>query len=165
MPTLRKRRSATADVAVVGGDGGSANTDGSLLQVVDTNSNSNALTTKEEDRQPDIDEAEAALAAAKEVRKARAKRRRLEAKQRLPRFEVLLEQGLLPLVVDLLSDSPKSLFAMYCTSKRSHPLLTREVVVKASVYCGGNSRTIVNDLMRRIEKKSIFLPSAVRLMR
>ena len=170
MPTLRKRRStaaphADADDAI--GDDSAANSNASdgngggqlLLQA-------GGATAKNKTANNDsIDEAEAALVAAKETRRAKAKKRRLEAKQRLPRFEVLVEQGVMPLVVGLLSDSPKSLFALYCVSKRSHPFLTREVVVKSSVYCGGNSREIMKDLIRRIEKRSIFLPSAVRMLR
>lgn len=173
MPTLRKRRStaAHADADDIVGDDSAASTnagDGNgggqiLLQAGDANAESLNATAKKDDI--DIDEAEAALAAAKETRRAKAKRRRLEAKQRLPRFEVLVEQGLMPLVVTLLSDSPKSLFSLHCVSKRSQPFITREVVVKSSVYCGGNSREIMRDLVRRIEKRSIFLPSAVRMLR
>ena len=135
MPTLRKRRSTAAPHAdvddAIGGDS-AANSNAS-----DGNGGSQLLlqaggaTAKNKTANEDIDEAEAALAAAKETRRAKAKKRRLEAKQRLPRFEVLVEQGLMPLVVDLLSDSPKSLFALYCVSKRSHPFLTREIVVKS----------------------------------
>ena len=171
MPTLRKRRSTAAPHAdaddAIGGDS-AANTsasdgnDGSQLLLLQAGGATAKNKTANNDS---IDEAEAALAAAKETRRAKAKKRRLEAKQRLPRFEILVEQGVMPLVVDLLSDSPKSLFALYCVSKRSHPFLTREVVVKSSVYCGGNSREIMKDLIRRIEKRSIFLPSAVRMLR
>ena len=178
MPTLRKRRStaaradADADPIIIGSDGAAnANStasdgDGSGLLLLQATAESTA--EKQETgtaADMDIDEAEAALAAAKEARRAKAKRRRLEAKQRLPRFEVLIEQGLMPLVVDLLSDSPKTFFSLYCVSKRSQPFLTREVVVKSSVYSGGNSREIMRDLIRRIEKRSIFLPSAVRMLR
>ena len=158
MPTLRKRRStaaahADADAANTSAGDGNGNGGGQLL----LQAGGEEATAKNDD------EAEAALAAAKETRRAKAKKRRLEAKQRLPRFEVLVEQGLMPLVVDLLSDSPKGLFSLYCVSKRSQPFLTREVVVKSSVYRGGNSREIMSDLVRRIEKRSIFLPSAVRM--
>ena len=164
MPTLRKRRSTAAALADADADAANTNaSDGNggggqlLLQA-----GGEEATAKNDQ---DIDEAEAALAAAKETRRAKAKKRRLEAKQRLPRFEVLIEQGLMPLVVDLLSDSPKTFFSLYCVSKRSQPFLTREVVVKSSVYSGGNSREIMRDLIRRIEKRSIFLPSAVRMLR
>ena len=158
MPTLRKRRStaaAHADADAANTSAGDGNGGGQLL----LQAGGEEATAKNDDV------GEAALAAAKETRRAKAKKRRLEAKQRLPRFEVLVEQGLMPLVVDLLSDSPKGLFSLYCVSKRSQPFLTREVVVKSSVYRGGNSREIMSDLVRRIEKRSIFLPSAVRMLR
>ena len=172
MPTLRKRRStaaahADADDAAIA-NAGDGNGGGQLLLQQasgDANAKPTAKNKTAANKDIDIDEAEMALAAAKETRRAKAKKRRLEAKQRLPRFEVLVEQGLLPLVVDLLSDSPRGLFSLYCVSKRSQPFLTREVVVKSSVYCGGNSREIMKDLIRRIEKRSIFLPSAVRMLR
>ena len=164
MPTLRKRRSTAAALADADADAANTNaSDGNggggqlLLQA-----GGEEATAKNDQ---DIDEAEAALAAAKETRRAKAKKRRLEAKQRLPRFEVLVEQGLMPLVVDLLSDCPKGVFSLYCVSKRSQPFLSREVVVKSSVYRGGNSRDIMRDLVRRIEKRSIVLPSAVRMLR
>ena len=162
MPTLRKRRSTAAAHADADADADAAN-----ASAGDGNGGGQLLLQAggEEATAKNDDEAEAALAAAKETRRAKAKKRRLEAKQRLPRFEVLVEQGLMPLVVDLLSDSPKGLFSLYCVSKRSQPFLTREVVVKSSVYRGGNSREIMSDLVRRIEKRSIFLPSAVRMLR
>ena len=150
MPTLRKRRStaaAHADADAANTSAGDGNGGGQLL----LQAGGEEATAKNDDEA--------------ETRRAKAKKRRLEAKQRLPRFEVLVEQGLMPLVVDLLSDSPKGLFSLYCVSKRSQPFLTREVVVKSSVYCGGNSREIMSDLVRRIEKRSIFLPSAVRMLR
>ena len=153
MPTLRKRRStaaAHADADAANTSAGDGNGGGQLL----LQAGGEEATAKNDD------EAEAALAAAKETRRAKAKKRRLEAKQRLPRFEVLVEQGLMPLVVDLLSDSPKGLFSLYCVSKRSQPFLTREVVVKSSVYRGGNSREIMSDLVRRIEK--VHLPALGR---
>ena len=141
MPTTTRRKRAA---------------DAAATDVVDGN---------DKDDNANIDEAEAALAAAKEVRKAKAKRRRLEAKQRLPRFEVLMEQGLMPLVVDLLSDSPRDLITVYSTSKKSQSFITREAVVKASVYQGGRSRSIMKDLMIQVRKKTVFLPSAIRLLR
>lgn len=135
---------AAAMVVMAGGDGATADAKGD-----------------------EIDEAEAALAAAREMRKAKskAKRQRLEAKNQLRRFEILIEQGLMPIVIGMLSDSPRDLFTLYCTSKRSQPFITREAVVKSAVYQGGNSREIMRDLIRRIEKRSIFLPSAVRMLR
>ena len=166
MPTTtrRKRAADAAATDVVDGDtavaaAAAADQANGLLPV------GTAIDDKHDDN--NIDEAEAALAAAKEVRKAKskAKRRRLEARNQLRRFEILIEQGLMPLVISLLSDSPRDLLTLYCTSKRSQPYITREVVVRASVYQGNNSREIMRDLVRRIEKRSIFLPSAVRMLR
>ena len=155
MPTTtRRKRAADAAADVVDGDNAAVGSAAADQAEADGDNGDN-----------DVDEAEAALAAAKEVRKAKSKKRRLEAKQRLPRFEVLIEQGLMPLVVDLLSDNPRDLITMYSTSRKSQSFITREVVVKASVYQGGKSRLIMKDLMVQIRKKTIFLPSAIRLLR
>ena len=112
----------------------------------------------------DSDPAEAALKAARRVRSSKAKQRRLEAQQRKPRFEILCEQSLMPAVIDML-DSPRDLFNLAFLSKRVQPFITREVVVRASVFQGGNTRKIIADVLAKIQKKSIFLPSAIRLLR
>lgn len=70
----------------------------------------------------------------------------------------------MPTVLAML-DSSRDVFTLAFINKSIQSFVTREVVVRSAVFQGGNARKVIGSIMNEVEDKSIFFPSALRLLR
>jgi hypothetical protein len=104
-----------------------------------------------------------ALEKASKMRSQKAKQRKIEAHARKPPFESLLPEILH--TVFLFLDQTRDVYSLAHCSKYLRSIVTPEIVVRSAIFSGGKIKEAIHVVMNAVKKRSIHVPSTLRLLR